>query len=143
MKILNSCTTSKKKSSHSVIHADFECLTVPRHKIPYNETNIDIYGAKPPRSQFKTEIYQLHTPCGFMMNAVNSIENTSEQYLHRGEEGMDNFCLKLNEIRAKIEEMMKYNEPIDMSAGDERHLKKPLIAVSAVISLNQLLRIKR
>ena len=78
-----------------------------------------------------------------MMNAVNSIENTSEQYLHRGEEGMDNFCLKLNEIRAKIEEMMKYNEPIDMSAGDERHLKKPLIAVSAVISLNQLLRIKR
>ena len=123
MKILNSCTTSKKKSSHPVIHADFECLTVPRHKIPYNETNTDIYGAKPPRSQFKTEIYQLHTPCGFMMNAVNSIANTSEQYLHRGEEGVDNFCLKLNEIRAEIEEMMKYNEAIDMSAEDERHLK--------------------
>ena len=29
-----------------------------------------------------------------------------------------------------------------MSAGDERHLKKPLIAVSAVISSNQLLRIR-
>ena len=54
---------------------------------------------------------------------VNSIENTSEQYLHRGEEGVDNFCLKLNEIRAEIEEMMKYNEAIDMSAEDERHLK--------------------
>ena len=116
MKILNSCTTSKKKSSHSVIYADFECLTVPRHKT-------DIYGAKPPRFQFKTEICQVHTPCGLMMIAVNSIENTSEQYLHRGEEGMDNLCLKLNEIRAEIEEMMKYNEPIDMSAEDERHFK--------------------
>ena len=29
---------------------------------------------------------------------------------------MDNFCLKLNEIRAEIEEIMKYNEPIVMSA---------------------------
>ena len=58
-----------------------------------------------------------------MMNAVNSIENTSEQCLHRGEEGIENFCLKLNEIRAEIEEMMKYSEPIDMSAGDERHFK--------------------
>ena len=36
---------------------------------------------------------------------------------------MDNFYLKLNEIRAEVEEMMKYNEPIDMSAVDERHLK--------------------
>ena len=44
-----------------VIYADFECLTVPRHKNPYNETDIDIYGAEPPRSQFKTEIYQVHT----------------------------------------------------------------------------------
>ena len=67
-----------------------------------------------------------------MMNAVNSIENTSEQCLHRGEEGMDNFCLKLNEIRAEIEEMMKYNEP-----------KMPHIAVSAVITSNQLVRIKK
>ena len=58
-----------------------------------------------------------------MMNAVNSIENTSKQYLHRGEEGMDNFRLKLNGIRAESEEMMKYNEPKDMSAVDERHFK--------------------
>jgi len=36
---------------------------------------------------------------------------------------MDNFCLKLNEIRAEIEEIMKYNEPIVMSAWGERHLK--------------------
>ena len=36
---------------------------------------------------------------------------------------MGNFCLKLNEIRAEIEEMMRYNEPIDMSAEDGRRLK--------------------
>ena len=99
----------KEEKFPFVIYADLKGLTVPRDN--------------PPRSEFKTEIYHVHTPCGNMMNAVNSIENTSEQYLHRGEEGMDNFCLKLNEIRAEVEEMMKYNEPIDMSAVDERHFK--------------------
>ena len=99
----------KEEKFTFVIYADLKGLTVPRDN--------------PPRSEFKTEIYQVHTPCGNMVNAMNSIENTSKQYLHRGEEGMDNFCLKLNEIRAESEEMMKYNEPIDMSAGDERHFK--------------------
>ena len=44
-----------------VIYADFECLTVPRNKNLDIETKTDIYGAEPPRSQFKTEIYQVHT----------------------------------------------------------------------------------
>ena len=60
----------KKEQFPLVIHADFECLTVPRNKSPDNETKTGIYGAEPPRSQFKTEIYQVHTPGGLMMNAV-------------------------------------------------------------------------
>ena len=99
----------KEEKFPFVVSADLRGLTVPRDN--------------PPRSEFKTEIYQVHTPCGNMMNAVNSSENTSKQYLHRGEEGMDNFCLKLNGIWAESEEMMKYNEPKDMSAVDERHFK--------------------
>ena len=38
----------KKEQFPLVIHADFECLTVPRNKNPDNETKTGIYGAEPP-----------------------------------------------------------------------------------------------
>ena len=50
----------KEEKFPFAISADLRGLTVPRDN--------------PPRSEFKTEIYQVHTPCGNMMNAVNSIE---------------------------------------------------------------------
>ena len=41
----------KEEKFPFVIYADLEGLTVPRDH--------------PPRSEFKTEIYQVHTPCGY------------------------------------------------------------------------------
>jgi hypothetical protein len=33
--------------------------------------------------------YQHHTPTGFKINIVNSISNTTETFIHRGEDCMD------------------------------------------------------
>ena len=52
-----------------VIYGDFECLTV--------NTSDGIKGT-----------YQEHKPCGYMLNVVNSIDNTSTPYLFRGEDCM-------------------------------------------------------
>ena len=101
----------KKEKFPFVIYGDFECLTVPEHKDP----NI--------KTKTKTEKYQYHKPCGYMLNVVNSIDNTSQQHIYRGEDCMENFCFKLNEIRTEIEDMMKYNEPIDMSEQDEQNFR--------------------
>ena len=53
-----------------VIYGDFECLTT---------TSSD--GIK--------GTYQHHKPCGYMLNVKNSIDNSCQPYLYRGEDCMD------------------------------------------------------
>ena len=70
----------KRLKAPFVIYADFECLTVPQEKKAMNDT--------------KTYKYQKHRPCGFMINLVNSIDGSSEDFLYRGEDCMDVFVEK-------------------------------------------------
>ena len=42
--------------------------------------------------------YQEHKPCGYMLNVVNSIDNTSTPYLYRGGDCMDKFVEQLSQI---------------------------------------------
>ena len=58
-----------------VIYADFECLT-------------EKYGMFSTKSK-NTDAYQKHTPCGLMINVVNSITGSSESYLHRSHDCTD------------------------------------------------------
>ena len=60
----------KKLKAPFVIYADFECLT----------TKTGTVSTKP----IKTDKYQHHRPCGFMINVVNSIDGSNEPYLYRG-----------------------------------------------------------
>ena len=55
-----------------VIYGDFECLTTP--------SSDGIKGT-----------YQHHKPCGYMLNVKNSIDNSCQPYLYRGEDCMDKF----------------------------------------------------
>ena len=64
-----------------VVYADVECLTVP----------IDV---KSKSAKAKTTSYQNHHPCGFLINVANAITGSSEPYLYRGEDCMDNFVEK-------------------------------------------------
>ena len=59
----------------SVIYGDFECLTTP--------TTDGIKGTYVNESEPRPlkGAYQEHTPCGFMLNVVNSITNEATPYL--------------------------------------------------------------
>ena len=46
----------------------------------------------------KTYDYQEHKPCGFILNLVNAVDNTNQDFLCRGADAADVFCSKLNEI---------------------------------------------
>ena len=89
----------KKLKAPFVIYADFECLT-------------QRYGTVSTKT-LKTDKYQHHRPCGFMINVVNAIDNSTEEFLYRGEDCMDVFTNKLIEVKDKIMAKMEENkEPI-------------------------------
>ena len=96
----------KKLKAPFVIYADFECLTVP----------IDV---KSKSAKAKTTSYQNHRPCGFMINVVNAITGSSEPYLYRGEDCMDKFVEKINEVREDIISRMKEVKEIIMTEKDK------------------------
>ena len=81
----------KKLKAPYVIHADFECLTVP----------IDV---KSKSTKATTTSYQNHRPCGFMINVVSAITGSSEPYLYRGEDCMDKFVEKMNDCEKGFQE---------------------------------------
>ena len=84
----------KKIKAPFVIYADFECLTTKTGTVSTKELKTDKYNSqsltKSSRTQIlktsKTELYQHHRPCGFMINVVNSIDNSNEPFLYRGED---------------------------------------------------------
>ena len=57
----------KKLKAPFVIYADFECLTTRTGTVSTKEV--------------KTDKYQHHRPCGFMINVVNSIDGSSKPFL--------------------------------------------------------------
>ena len=73
------------------IYGDFECLTI--------ETG----GFKPvnPETSY-TKKYQKYSPSGFKLTIVNSISETSDTYTYRGQDCMDVFCDKIEEIEDKL-----------------------------------------
>ena len=95
----------KKLRCPFVIYADFECLTEELKK--------------PEDDEIKTYNYQEHKPCGFMLNLVNSIDNTNKELLYRGDDAVDVFCNKINEIRDEIKERMQENREIQMTDEDK------------------------
>ena len=99
----------KKLKSPFVIYADFECLTTRTGTVSTQSTN--------------TNHYQHHKPCGFMINVVNSIDGSSEEFLYRGEDCMDVFVEKIIDAKNKIMEKMKENKEIIMTANDWRDFK--------------------
>ena len=76
----------KKLRCPFVIYADFECLT----------EEVDT----PTDENIKT--YKEHTPCGFMLNMVNSVDGSNYEYLYRGSDAVDVFAIKL--MRDKMKE---------------------------------------
>jgi hypothetical protein len=99
----------KKLKAPFVIYADFECLT----------TKTGTVNTKP----IKTDKYQHHRSCGFMINVVNSIDGSNEPFLYRGEDCMDVFVKKMIEVKDKIMEKMKENKDIIMKDKDWRDFK--------------------
>ena len=71
-----------------VVHAAFECLTEELKK--------------PEGNEIKTYNYQERKPCGFMLNLVNAVDNTNQEFVYRGEDAVNVFCNNLNEIRDDI-----------------------------------------
>ena len=99
----------KKLKAPFVIYADFECLTTRTGTVSTKE--------------MKTDKYQHHRPCGFMINVVSSFDGASEPFLYRGEDCMDVFVKKMIEVKDKIMDKMKENKDIIMRADDWRDFK--------------------
>ena len=99
----------KKLKAPFVIYADFECLTTKTGTVSTKE--------------IKTDKYQRHRPCGFMINAVNSIDGSSKPFLHRGEDCMDVFIQTIIEVKHERMERMKESKEIMMRADDWRDFK--------------------
>ena len=96
----------KKLRCPFVIYADFECLTEELKQ--------------PEDDEIKTYNYQEHKPCGFMLNLVNAVDNTNQEFLYRGDDAVDVFCKKINEIRDEIKEQMKENKQMLMTDEDKK-----------------------
>ena len=95
----------KKLRCPFVVYADFECLTEELKK--------------PEGDEIKTYNYQENKPCGFMLNLVNAVDNTNQEFLYRGEDAVNVFCNNLNETRDDIKERMQENKEIDMTDDDK------------------------
>ena len=96
----------KKLRCPFVIYADFECLTEELKQ--------------PEDDEMKTYKYQEHKPCGFMLNLVNAVDNTNQEFLYRGDDAVDVFCKKINEIRDEIKEKMQEKKEIEMTDEDKK-----------------------
>ena len=96
----------KKLRCPFVIYADFECLTEELKQ--------------PEDGEIKTYKYQEHKPCGFMLNLVNAVDNTNQEFLYRGDDAVDVFCKKINEIRDEIKEKMQEKKDIEMTDEDKK-----------------------
>ena len=83
----------KKLRCPFVIYADFERLTEELKQ--------------PEDDEIKTYNYQEHKPCGFMLNLVNAVDILIKNFFYRGDDAVDVFCKKINEIRDEIKEKMK------------------------------------
>ena len=55
-----------------------------------------------------------------MLNLVNAVDNTNQEFLYRGDDAVDVFCKKINEIREEIKEKMKENKEILMTDEDRK-----------------------
>ena len=96
----------KKLKAPFVIYADFECLTTRTGTVSTKEV--------------KTDKYQHHRPCGFMINVVNSIDGSSKPFLYRGEDCMDVFIQNIIEVKDEVMEKMKENKEIIFNANNRR-----------------------
>ena len=96
----------KKLRCPFVIHADFECLTEELKQ--------------PEDDEIKTYNYQEHKPCGFMLNLVNAVDNPNQEFLYRGDDAVDVFCKKINEIRDEIKDTMQEKKEIEMTDEDKK-----------------------
>ena len=96
----------KKLRCPFVIYADFECLTEELKQ--------------PEDDEIKTYKYQEHKPCGFMLNLVNAVDNTNQEFLYRGDDAVDVFCKKINKIRDEIKEKMQEKKEIEMTDEDKK-----------------------
>ena len=96
----------KKLRCPFVIYADFECLTEELKQ--------------PEDDEIKTYEYQEHKSCGFMLNLVNAVDNTNQEFLYRGDDAVDVFCKKINEIRDEIKEKMQEKKEIEMTDEDKK-----------------------
>ena len=54
-----------------------------------------------------------------MLNLVNAVDNTNQEFLYRGEDAVNVFCNNLNETRDDIKERMQENKEIDMTDEDK------------------------
>jgi hypothetical protein len=104
IKFLNN---NRKFKCPFVIYADFECITSKMEGGALSNSNVS-----------STIKYQHHTPTGFKINIVNSITNTTETFIHRGEDCMDVFFKKIKEVEDNIMELMKVNKEIEMTEQD-------------------------
>ena len=95
----------KKLRCPFVVYADFECLTEELQK--------------PEDDEIKTYKYREHKPCGFMLNLVNAVDNTNQEFFYRGDDAVDVFCNKINDIRDGIKEKMKEHDEILMTDEDK------------------------
>jgi hypothetical protein len=100
----------KKLKAPFVIYADFECLTTKTGTVSTKEIKTDQLLSETASAGSKTRRYQHHRPCGFMINVVSSIDNSSEPFLYRGEDCMDVFVKKMIEVKKKIMDKMKENK---------------------------------
>ena len=96
----------KKLKAPFAIYADFECLTTRTGTVSTKEV--------------KTDRYQHHRPCGFMINLVNSIDGSSDPFLYRGEDCMDVFVQKMIEVKNKIMDRMKENKDMIFNNNNNR-----------------------
>ena len=63
-----------------------------------------------------------------MLNVVNSIDNTSQPYLYRGEDCLDHFVNKLREIKKNIFfDNMNVSKPMDITDEQEAEFRKATV----------------
>ena len=55
-----------------------------------------------------------------MLNLVNAVDNTNQEFLYRGDDAVDVFCKKINEIREEIKEKMQEKKEIEMTDEDKK-----------------------
>ena len=54
-----------------------------------------------------------------MLNLVNAVDNTNQEFLYRGEDAVNVVCNNLNEIRDNVKERMQKNKEIEMTDEDK------------------------